>query len=120
MMTIQSQVGTVILSVGACRFYGERTGIRNVCGLKVRAFRDAGRLTFPRRHLTDSAGQLLANGVANELKSACKSDISWRSRKPLGVQAPPGFKSLPLRSLFMPFARRSLLAQDGYMTVPCH
>ena len=27
MMTIQSQVGTVILSLGACRFYGEPTGI---------------------------------------------------------------------------------------------
>jgi hypothetical protein len=30
MMTIQSQVGTVILSLGACRFYGELTDIRNV------------------------------------------------------------------------------------------
>jgi hypothetical protein len=26
--TIQSQVGTVILSLGTCRFYGESTGIR--------------------------------------------------------------------------------------------
>jgi hypothetical protein len=29
-MTIQSQVGIVILSLGACRFYGEPTGSRNV------------------------------------------------------------------------------------------
>jgi hypothetical protein len=30
MMTIQSQVGTVILSSGTRRFYGERTGTCNV------------------------------------------------------------------------------------------
>jgi hypothetical protein len=29
MMTIQSQVGTVILSLGACRLYGEPTRICN-------------------------------------------------------------------------------------------
>jgi hypothetical protein len=33
MMTIQSQVGTVILSLGTCRFYGEPTGICNACRL---------------------------------------------------------------------------------------
>ena len=34
MMTIQSQVGTVILSLGACRLYGEPTRICNLRGLR--------------------------------------------------------------------------------------
>jgi hypothetical protein len=37
-MTIQSQVGTVILSSGTCRFYGEPTGISNVCGLRRKRY----------------------------------------------------------------------------------
>jgi len=34
MMTIQSQVGTVILSLGACQLYDEPTRIFKLCGLR--------------------------------------------------------------------------------------
>ena len=34
MTTIHSQVGTVILSLGACRLYGEPTRICNLRGLR--------------------------------------------------------------------------------------
>jgi hypothetical protein len=68
MMTIQSQVGTGILSLGACRLYDEPTGIFNLRGLR----RERGK-------------------VFGELGSALSTRReSWRSpRRPLGVVAEP-------------------------------
>ena len=40
----------------------------------------------------------LANVLAHGARTPCKSEVLTRSRKRLGVQAPRGFKSLPLRS----------------------
>jgi hypothetical protein len=45
----------------------------------------------------------LANVLAHSAKTPCKSAVSSRSRKPLGVQAPQGFESLPLRFYFCGF-----------------
>jgi hypothetical protein len=40
---------------------------------------------------------LLAHTLAHGEQNTCKLALLLRSRKPFGVQAPRGFKSLPLR-----------------------
>jgi hypothetical protein len=78
MITIQSQVDTVVLSLGACRLYGDSAHVCNVCGRR----REWNRLALVRER--GRAGRDTEAGVELDLVDAANTE---RAKSPLVLQA---------------------------------
>jgi hypothetical protein len=70
--------------------------------------------TSPSARLHSRGSPIPPRRILCAAQEGCRSGRTGRSRKPLGVQASRGFKSLPLRSLFKPFPRQGSLGLGGY------